>query len=273
MPTTEKYETLAGETIRYPKPTPKLQKFLARIVKAVDDDSVGPGALDALIFGKDNPLLDHTVNKGTELEGVGAITKETFANPVYHVMQDLAHRKRVQFAGVERDHSKEVFTKSVADVIDMFDGDISADRVRRLCRANTFAHVSGPQGLMIDPRSVEAYIANRATRRGPKKKPALTCRYGSEPGKSFSVKALDLVKGDTAKKGAVRMTDAEVPEFETAAVKFSGKDMQRCFIIERASRRKTYNHGHFFIEGMFKIVEKVNGAAAASRRFKTFEPA
>ncbi len=149
----------------------------------------------------------------------------------------------------------------------------TAEGALPVCKEGKLAHVVDPDGnYLIDPRSADAYAATQK-RRGPKRKPALTCRYGNSPGKSFSVKALDVVKGATEQKGKVRMTDAEIPEFETAAVKFSGRDMQRCFILERATRRDTYEHGSFFIEGMFKIVEKVNGAAAASRRFKEFEPA
>jgi hypothetical protein len=274
MPATEKYETFAGETIRFPKPGAKLQKFLTQIQTAAEDESVGPGELDALIYGKRNPLLDHAVNKGTALEGFGALTAETLANPVYHVMQDLAHRKRAQFTHVKPDHSKDVFTMRVPEIVRELD-DMSEDGVRRLLREDKIANVKDGDGFRADPRSVQAYKATRK-KRGPKRKPALTCRYGSEPGNSFSVKALGVVKGESLKKGTLRTTEAVIPEFETAAVKmtgnFRGKKGQHCVILERATRRNRIQRGRYFIEGLFKIVEEVETAAAAGRRFTEFEP-
>ena len=53
MPDKERYETLAGETITYPAPEPKLRKFLARITAAAGDPKIALIDLDALIHGRE----------------------------------------------------------------------------------------------------------------------------------------------------------------------------------------------------------------------------
>lgn len=96
---------------------------------------------------------------------------------------------------------------------------------------------------------------------------------GNRAGASFRVKAAELeIVGEEKLEGGGKLIDAIVPRFERVAIAFSGKKMNRAFILEPADEPSTYDFEGFSISGRFKIAEKINDAAEASRRFKSFRP-
>ncbi|MBS2025329.1 MAG: hypothetical protein JST92_23250, partial [Deltaproteobacteria bacterium] len=54
---------------------------------------VDPRALFALVYGEDNPILAPRPEAGR-----GFLTRESLADPLYVVLQDLLFRKRVAWA-------------------------------------------------------------------------------------------------------------------------------------------------------------------------------
>ena len=83
--------TLFNHTIKYPKPTPALAKFIKRLEAMVADTKVPEDQFRAVLFGRDNPLLDHTLYPER-----GPITAATLKDPVYPVLMDLLAQKQAQ---------------------------------------------------------------------------------------------------------------------------------------------------------------------------------
>lgn len=107
---TNVYECASGHVVKYEEPAPKVRAYLNRILKAAEDEAVSYDDLIVMIFGKDNPLLDQTI-----FSGVGAVTPEIFADPVYAVMRDQLERKAIQLGLVDPERDFANYTISVAD--------------------------------------------------------------------------------------------------------------------------------------------------------------
>ncbi|MBI4082428.1 MAG: helix-turn-helix domain-containing protein [Candidatus Lambdaproteobacteria bacterium] len=85
------HETLSGHKLAYREPQAGVQAFLNRLLAATDDANVTYDQLVALVYGRDNPVLNQTVFKAG-----GGVTPEVLRNPVYALMRDLLERKATQ---------------------------------------------------------------------------------------------------------------------------------------------------------------------------------
>lgn len=257
MPT-EKHTTVTGEIIEYPRPTGELATFMARLVDATNDPHVSEAELLDLIYGKANPLLDQSI-----FPNHGAVTKAVFANPTYHVMQDLLGRKRVQAGTLDLEEVRGAATMSVAEAAAELGATPAG--VRKAIREKRLAAVKVGRGYHLDPRDVATFKRFRRAR-GPDGAPALKFCMGSTDGKSFRIRApgLRITKRDG------RLMHGEVSSFRKAAVTFSGKTGNRMFVLEPAEANDRFDFGPFFIEGRYRVTEKVNEPGEASERFKAF---
>lgn len=259
------YQTTLGEVIRYPRPSPEVAAFLARAKEAAEDPAVSEGELISLVYGTENPILEQG-----RFPGRGAVTAKVLRDPVYHVLQDLLQHKRIALGHTTADALIGTFTVPVSAAAEELG--INSSAVRQAIAANKLSARKGANGqYLLDPRSIASYRL-RVQKRGPEKGPALRIRMGNRPGQSFRVKAPGLHVTERRKEGDARIVDAEVPSFESAAIGFSGRELNRCFILAPAARIFRYELGPFYVEGRFKIAEKVNDAKRASERFKAFEP-
>lgn len=93
---------------------------------------------------------------------------------------------------------------------------------------------------------------------------------GSAPGQSFMLKVKDAVVVRRIKKGMARFVELEVPAFDRAILRFAGKQMRRCFVLEPAAQGNRYDFPPFFIEGNCRVVEKINNPRRASEAFRAF---
>lgn len=263
----EKYTTVLGETIEYPKPAPEASRFLERVQTAAEDPLVSEDQLIELIYGPENPVLEQG-----KFEGRGAVTKAVLADPLYRVLLDLLDHKRVSLGKTDETRLQSAFTMTVAEAADELQ--VTPGGVRKAIDAKHVAAIKKPNGTyLLDPKSVEAYKATRKPR-GFSKGPALRLAFGNAPGQSLRVKFADLTLGESKKLKNGKLREAEVDSFRRAAVAISGQEMHRCFIIEpTAKATNRFDLGPFFIEGKFKVVEKVNDAKKASQAFRAFEPA
>lgn len=100
----------------------------------------------------------------------------------------------------------------------------------------------------------------------------LRALVGSAPGKSFSLKAKHAVVVGRIRKGQLRAVQLEIPEFERVVVRFSGKLMNRCFVLEAADEPNRFDFPPFFIEGNYRVVEKINHPQRAGETFRSFVP-
>lgn len=259
------YTTTLGEVIEYPEPPQRVAEFLQRVQVAAEDPRVSVDELIDLIYGPENPVLVQGKFKGR-----GAVTREVLANPLYSVLIDLLQHKRIALGKVTAQQLKDTFSIRVREAAEQLD--ITPGAVRQAVADGRLSARKDPDGtIWIDPRSVESY-RSRVSRRGPSRGPALRVLMGNEPGKSFRVKALNLEVTGRSKEGDGRYVEGEVSTFERVAVALSGKTMNRVFILEPAAKTSRYEHGPFFVEGRFKIVEKFNSAEKAAEAFRKFEP-
>lgn len=263
------YRTTLGEVIEYPTPPPEVAAFLRRVEEAAEDPQVSESELITLIYGIENPLLEQG-----RFVGRGAVTKATLANPVYHVLLDLLQHKSIALGRVTSEALLSTFSMTVADAAEKLG--MTPDGVLRAVRAQRIAgHKTTGGYYLLDPRSVESYRIARDTRgfsKGLRRAPALRIAFGNSPGKSFGVKFADLKVGESQKLKDGKLRSAEVKTFRRGAVKITGAKMHRTFILEPAAKTSRYDLGPFFIEGRFKIVEKVNDPKEAARVFREFEP-
>lgn len=262
----ERHTTIAGETLEYPRPTGELAAFLARVRAAAEDPRVSEGELVELLYGRENPLLDHTIFRGR-----GAVTREVFANPVYHVMLDLLDAKRVQVGTLDPERAAQRYSMTVTEAAEVLGMTTSAVR-QAIAAKHLAAWKTGPVYL-LDPSSVETY-RDRVKRRGPKPAPALRITMGNRAGASFRVKAPELETVETTKlEGGGKVIEAVVPRFERAAVAFSGKKVNRMFVLEPADDEDRFDFEGFSIAGRYRVTEKINDPEEASKRFRSFRPA
>lgn len=101
----------------------------------------------------------------------------------------------------------------------------------------------------------------------------ITARVGNVPGKSFRLK---VVGGSTHGLAHVvtedprdNILDIEIATFTRAALAFGGKTSLRTFVLEPGEHDE-FVFGPFFIRGTYRVVEKINNPAEASRRFREF---
>lgn len=278
----ERYTTIAGNVIDY-VPSPDEADFLARVVRATNDPNVTEAQLIELVYGRENPILDQSV-----FAGRGAVTASVVENPIYRVLLDLLDQKRVIDGKLDVAKAAEAYTLSVADAAKRLE--MSPGAVRQAIQAGNLAAWKKGATYFLEPRSVDTY-RSRVARRGPsaassatERRPAvspsdvvpsepagsafaLRARMGSATGWSFRLKAphIEIVETDGHARVGV------VSSFERAAIAFSGKKVNRFFVLEPADEPFRYDFGPFFIEGRFRVAEKVNNAQEASERFKAFE--
>jgi|GEM_PF-3972748 len=106
----------------------------------------------------------------------------------------------------------------------------------------------------------------------PKPTSGLIALTGNSAHQSFHLNCLNAETLERTKTKQGKLVKLEVKAFTRAALRLSGKEMCRCFVLEPAKEFSRYEHGSFYIEGFFQISEKVNDSTKASEFYRTFEP-
>ncbi|MBO0700484.1 MAG: hypothetical protein J2P46_18950, partial [Zavarzinella sp.] len=153
------YKLQNGETIEYPDPSRPVADFLARVRIAANDPTVSLDTLIGLIYGPENPLLDHAM-----LPGRAMVTKEVFANPVYHVMQDQIGVKREQIGLYDPAAARAAHSLSVQDVAKELG--ITPAAVRQAIAARRLPAMYDNGQWWVMPQAVASY---KVSTRGPKR--------------------------------------------------------------------------------------------------------
>lgn len=267
------YKTTLGEVIVYPEPMPELAAFIARVQKAVKDRSTTENDLIALVWGPENPLLDHNVRPGRSVATVA-----TYKNPAFGVLLDLIQAKSIASGKTSVGALEASFDLSVDQAVEAIGG-ITPDAVRKAIRSGKIAGEKRGRDYFVDSRSVALFKTGRRPR-GPTAAapgPALTVTSGNAPGRSFRVKFASLVALETTKKEGATIRKGEVPSFEQGGICFSekkasGKTTNRFFVLKPSRTQSRYAQGPFFVEGRFEVVETVNGERESAEAFRAFEP-
>lgn len=255
--------SLSGQELKYDDPDPKLARFLQRVTDVANDPKAKADELVALIYGRENPILDHTL-----FPERGAVTKEVLANPVYHVMADLLARKEAQQAGTDLERVAAKYTLPVAEAAQRLV--LSEDAVRRAIREKRLPAWVKKEGYFVNPDHLQ--LLGQVAQRGP-------IPAGIEP--------FEFVVGyDAKKQTGMRIKipagefpkDLNEPEYDDAcarwrrvAVRCSSPTGLRVFVLEPGPKRAQLEHGGYSVKGKFEVVQKINGNKAAREFWESFK--
>jgi len=255
------YQLQNGETIKYPDPPRPVADFLARVRVAANNPTVSLDALISLIYGPENPLLDHTM-----LPGRAMVTKEVFANPVFHVMQDQIGVKRVQLGLLNMTAERAAHTLSVQDVAKELG--ITPAAVRQAIAGHRLSAMYDNGQWWVRPESVASY---KVSTRGPKR--ASTPRRAGSAGVRVAVGSTKGASLSIRVEGGELVEDAQdartlrghlAPGWKRAVVRTTTKTGSRAFVIEPAARaQEKIEHNGLYVIGGFKVVQKANSTRAA----------
>ncbi len=260
----ERYTTMAGEVLEYGTPSPQVAKFLARVTDAANDPEVSESVMVELVYGEENPLLRQGV-----IPGHGLVTRETFADPLYHVLTDLLGRKRVALGTLYHERARDEYTVTVTEAAERLG--IHPRAVRQAIRSHRLDAVKRGGIHLLKPSSIESY---RVSRRGPKPKgegqgppvkvepePALRVCIGNDERGSLRIRIVGGEVEATGRSGY--RVEGIVRTFERAAVIAGGEGNYRFFEIEPAEGKEELEVGPFFVRGAFKVVRSENDARRA----------
>lgn len=259
------YEILEGHRIEYPDPEPKLERFLKRVQAVFDDPRKTDNDMIALIYGRENPLLEATN---------GMVTREVFDNPLYRVLGDLIVRKRVAMDGTDPERMAAMYTLTVADVAAR--KGVSEDAIRKAVREGRLSSWVKGGSYFFEARAIEAVplgtrgpmpkgIEPLAYRIGYDHETKCLLRLRTEPGgKEPEVPDPSLTKQSKVYDGAVE-------RWRRAAVFTAGnRGSAKFFEIEPSAEEDELAFHGFFVRGKFRVARKLNNPREARKAWDSF---
>lgn len=255
---TESYTLTSGEVIEYPSPGAAIADYLAQVRQAAQDPTVTLGELVDLIYAEANPLLKTGI-----IPGRGAVTREVFDDPIYHVMIDQIAIKRIQTGTLDPEHAKLLFTMSVSEAAQKLG--VSTSAVRQAIYTKRLAAQKVDGQWKLDPAAVDAY---QVSNRGPTS--PLEVVMGSATGISFSVLAdVDLERDARGADGEVI---GRFRGWSRAGVKMvrNGDNSAAFWELAPAGAETELSVDQFSARGRFEVARKVVGKKEAAEAFKEF---
>jgi len=265
------YRTLAGDELDYPAPSEQLARFLDRVTEAANDPAIEAGEMTDLIYGPDNPLLGPSTSALPERRSV---SRETWANPTWHMMLDLLEAKRIAVA----ESSSTMSLEEAGALLG-----ITEDAVRKAAIAGTLDGEKRANRWYVTPGSVATY-RDRVRRRGRWPATPLLIRCGTENGYSLKTKT---AKPGTKKRVRRHVVDVTISDFERMLIRLrwtnaKGERTRRVLVLEPDPSTEPWTFTWpprsdgkplFFIKGRFRFAEKFNNPAKAAAAWKEIEPA
>jgi hypothetical protein len=214
------------------------------------------------VYGDDNPILDRTF-----FPGRGMVTAAVFENPVYHVLTDLLARKRASIKGQTAEQLGKSFTLTVPQAAEQLG--VSEDAINKGIRARRIPSWVKEGQRYVDPRALAALGLGKQGKL-PEGFMRLKVRVGASHTGQLRVKHAG---GELPNKAEAipYSIEATLPRSRRAAVLMAGHDKLRMFILEPGESEQRHGYDDYWFEGNFRIVEKVNGSAAARRAWESFK--
>ena len=103
-----RYTTVYNRTIDWSDPSPAEEAFLNQLEAALGDDRVTPEQMLALVYGPENPMLDHDIYPGQPL-----VTKATLDNLLFKVCIDYLTRKDLRLGRLDLEEIHAAYTVDV----------------------------------------------------------------------------------------------------------------------------------------------------------------
>lgn len=255
------HTTLSGQIIEC-EPSAAVAKFIELVRKATEDRKVTEDALVALVYGKENPLLDQSV-----FAARGAVTPEVLAEPAYHVLADYLVRKRVQVEGTDPAKLAARYTLTVAEAATR--KGVTPDGIRKAIRERRLPAWVKNGELFIEPRTLDAMSLGKRGALGPESK-ALQYDVGYDPDADafvkFKVPGGELPLDRKGDKG-------RITNWGNVAVLTGGHGKARFFELVPSTETDPEAiefHG-FFVRGKFQVIRKVNNPKAAREAWEAFK--
>lgn len=254
--------SLSGHRIEYPDPDAKTARFLQRLQALVDDPKTKTPDVVALIFGSENPIMDHTL-----FPERGAVTKEVLANPVYHVMTDLLARQQVKASRRPVEDYAKPYTLTVAQAAER--KGVSPDAIRKAIKAHRLPSWVREGEYFLNPQSLDLLDLGA---RGPVPagaSPRLKVRVGASHTGQLQIK---YPGGHLPNKAEAIPYSVETAlgRWQRAAVLTAGHDRIRMFVLEPGEQDNEVEFEGYWVRGKFNVVQKINGSAAARRAWESF---
>jgi hypothetical protein len=251
-----------GRVLVFEEPSKEVAAFLDRVRVAASSSKVRENDLIALVYGRENPLLDQTMAPGYSM-----VTREVFENPIYRVLLDLLDRKRIKLGLLDPVKAAARYTLSVQE---------AADRVGVQRNAINVAVETGKLPvwvkdgrLYLDPDTLHAY---QPEKRGHSSR--LRIRYGNATGGlSLKFKAATELEEVTSVEEHIK--EGWLGKWKRIGVMTGAKSdgSYRFVVLEPGGVLDRIGHKQLYVEGRFRVVEKVNLAEEAHEAWKKFEPA
>lgn len=256
------HETLNGELLDYEEPTGALAAFIEHVRAAVDDVRVGEGEMLSLIYGAENPMLDHSGVPGRHM-----VTAATLARPEHRLLSDLLDRKRLALGRLDLVAARARHTLTVTDAAARLG--VHASAVRQAIERKVLPAWKDSGRIWLDPAAVDAY-ASTVTKRGPS--PRLDVCMGSAPGISFRLKAASALE-QSKKTGELRT--GILSSWKRVALLIGHDKDYRLLVIEPGGEPQeiTAGEGKFYVRGRFTIVSRENNSRLAREAFDAFSAA
>jgi excisionase family DNA binding protein len=248
------HTTVNGRSIDY-DPSPEEEAFLGRVGAAALDSKCSEGALRALIFGLDNPLLDQQAGYSFM---VGAALEE----PVFRVLLDLLDRKRIACGTLDLARTAAKYTLSVTEAAARIGVGESTVRMAVLDGRLPSWMKSGE--IYLAPDAVDRY---QVSRRGRPPQLQVTC--GNAPGISMRIRVVGGELDITEKKGS--LVHGVVRSWKQVGVITMAKRKtgdrgevrtQRYWLLEPGGEANDVTLGPLKVEGRFKVTDQQNGDSA-----------
>jgi hypothetical protein len=257
------HDTLTGHRIEYPEPEPKLEKFLKRAQALAEDPAASEDDLVALLYGRENPILDHTL-----FPTRGAVTREVLENTVYHVLTDLLARKSVQARKVDPDKLSRDYTLTVAQAA--AEVGLTPDAIRKAIHSRKLPSWVKDGQYYLNPKHLSLLDGSKRGRLPGHIEP-LDIAAGSGQGCQLLVRHPGGVFPPDDKGRSAHAAGA-VERWRRVAVLTGNNGKARLFVIEPSDTEELITLQLYHVRGKFKIVEKINGSAAARKAWESFIP-
>jgi hypothetical protein len=266
-----KHTSLSGQIIDCKDLDPKVERFIERARAVLEDKRATENDLIALVYGKENPLLDPTF-----FPERGAVTAEVLTEPAYHVLQDLIARKRVLQDGKDPAKLGAKYTVTIPEAAAL--KGVSEDAIRKAIRERRLPAWVRDDVTYLEPRTLDAMsIGGRGP--VPKKIEPLTIRYGYHRTEGAFLKFKDQSgvreiddRGNKAFASSMLDQTDELKRWRRVGVLTGGHGKVRFFELVPSTEESPEPiefHG-FFVRGKYMVLRKVNNAKLAREAWEAF---
>jgi excisionase family DNA binding protein len=251
------YTTISGREIQYDEPPSELARFLERVRKAAANPKTTPADMILLIYGQDNPLLEH-----------GRVTRAAFENPLYHVMADMLGRKELG------DRVEEVaarYTMSPQEAADRLGLHVSAMR-QAIERSAIPAWRKGDRWF-LDPKDVDTYNVSETGPRAIKGRGGkeLAVRVGfTSDGAVFKVRAHKELA--VMREAGNVLAGTVLTGWKRIGVLASKGAKARFWELAPSNDEYDITFESFHVRGRFQVAHTINNARAARAAWEEFVP-